>query len=238
MGGDRCDRSGRRGAAAGGLRCRGRASAPVRGGAPDGRPLVAAGGVRAGPGPAARARARPRARARRPRRVQRPAPRSRTTWPPDGPTTPWRRRSGGRSSGSWSAPASREHWEGFLAEELALEGSDPRATSAGTLADVERCASGAPSSGPAPRAWRPRTGCARPAWRSRCSRRTATWAAPGWRTCTRAAASTSRTSSTASPSPRPTTGSRASRPSPTCWPTCRRRPRTWAWVSASASGAR
>ena len=47
----------------------GRAPAPVRGGAPDGRPVVAAGGVRARPGAAARARARPRPPSRRPRRV-------------------------------------------------------------------------------------------------------------------------------------------------------------------------
>ncbi len=153
---------------------------------------------------------------------------------PDHRLTPDERR---RIFGFLVGAASPTHWEGFLTEELALEGTDPRQPSW----HIERrrgAPSAAPSSGPAPRGWRRRTGCARPAWRSRCSRRTATWAAPGSRTCTRAAASTSPTSSTASPSPRPTTGSRASRPSPTCWPTCRRRPRTWSWGSASASGAR
>ena len=98
--------------------------------------------------------------------------------------------------------------------------------------------SAAPSSGRGRRAWPRRTVSVRPAWRSPCSRRTTTWAGPGSRTSTRAAGSTSPISSTASPSPRPTTGSPASRPSPTCWPTCRRRPRTSGWGSASASGAR
>ena len=96
----------------------------------------------------------------------------------------------------------------------------------------------APSSAPAPRAWRRRTACARPVWSSRCSRRTTTWAGRGSRTCTRVAGSTCRTSSTASPSPRRTSGSPASRPSPTSWPTSSRRRRISGWGSASASAAR
>ena len=56
------------------------------------------------------------------------------------------------------------HWDGFLTEELALPGTDPREPSWQHRRRRDAI-SAVPSSVPAPRAWRRRTGCARPASR-------------------------------------------------------------------------
>ena len=108
------------------VRRRRRPPAPVRRGPPDGRPLAAARTSSLPTRPSCSSRAAAWPPSRRPRRGRWPAPPTRPTLAsgrPDHTLAPDERR---QIFGFLVGAGAAEHWEGFLTEELALEGTDPR----------------------------------------------------------------------------------------------------------------